>query len=112
MPSWFDISTPNSERIRGFYQELLGWTVHVLDDTYALVGGEGGTLSGGIGQAGPGSPYTGVVVYFPVDDVEAALEQAVKLGGTRRLDPVAVPGRGRIAVFDDPDGNTVGLTGP
>ncbi|MEV4625752.1 VOC family protein [Micromonospora sp. NPDC049523] len=109
VPGWFDISTPDSERTRAFYKELLGWTVHVLDDNYALVIGANGEPTGGIGQAGPGSPYTGFVTYFPVDDVEAALDQAEKLGGTRVLEPQSIPGRGRIAVFADPDGNNVGL---
>jgi predicted enzyme related to lactoylglutathione lyase len=31
------------------------------------------------------------------------------MGGGRRLDPVSLPGRGRMAVFTDPDGNPVGL---
>lgn len=103
---WFDVSTPDAPRARRFYHEMFGWPVTVIDDTYALLGEE---PMGGIGQAGPGSPYTGVVVYFRVENVDAALEQAERLGGGRRLDPVSVPGRGRIAVFTDPDGNPVGL---
>ncbi|SCL34462.1 hypothetical protein GA0070616_4975 [Micromonospora nigra] len=111
-PGWFDISTPDAERTRAFYKELFGWTVHVLDETYSLVGGANGEPMGGIGQAGPDAPYTGIVTYFPVPDVEAALVQAEKLGGTRRMDPQAIPGRGRIAAFADPDGNVVGLMSP
>ncbi|WP_035858484.1 VOC family protein [Kitasatospora cheerisanensis] len=110
-PAWFDISTPDAPRAHRFYQELFGWPVQVLDDTYALVGADGGEPAGGIGQAGPDSPYTGIVVYFPVADVEKALARAEELGGRRRLEPRSVPGRGRIAVFDDPDGNPVGLLG-
>jgi predicted enzyme related to lactoylglutathione lyase len=108
-PGWFDISTPDAARARNFYQELFGWQVHVVDDTYSLVAGASGEPGGGIGQSGPDSPYTGIVAYFPVDDVETALARAEKLGGTRRLDPQTIPNRGRIAVFDDPDGNPVGL---
>jgi predicted enzyme related to lactoylglutathione lyase len=108
-PGWFDISTPDAPRARQFYGELFGWPVQVLDDTYALVGaGDDGRPIGGVGQAGPDSPYTGLVVYFRVDDVADALDRAEKLGGTRRLEPRALP-TGRIAVFTDPDGNTVGL---
>ncbi|MFD8597882.1 VOC family protein [Kitasatospora sp. NPDC059646] len=110
-PAWFDLSTPDAPRARRFYRDLFGWPVQQLDETYALVGADGGEPTGGIGQAGPGSPYTGIVVYFPVPDVEAALARAEELGGRRRLEPQSVPGRGRIAVFDDPDGNPVGLLG-
>jgi predicted enzyme related to lactoylglutathione lyase len=108
-PAWFDISTPDAPRARRFYQEMFGWPVNVLDETYALVGDDSGQPTGGIGQAGPDSPYTGIVVYFEVDNVDTALARVGQLGGSRRLDPVSLPGRGRMAVFTDPDGNPVGL---
>jgi uncharacterized protein len=108
VPAWFDISTPDAPRAQQFYQEMFGWAVHVIDGGYALVG----EPAGGIGQADADGPYTGFVVYFRVDDVDAALARAEKLGGRRRLDPVALPGRGRMAVFTDPDGNPIGLLTP
>ncbi|MEU4512383.1 VOC family protein [Nonomuraea wenchangensis] len=107
-PGWFDISTPDAARARRFYEELFGWTVNAIDETYALVGGDGDRPAGGIGQAGPSSPYTGIVVYFAVDDVEAALARAEGLGGGRVMEPTPTP-MGRIAVFADLDGNQVGL---
>jgi uncharacterized protein len=42
----------------------------------------------------------------------AALARAEGLGGGRALDPISLPGTGRMAVFTDPDGNPVGLLGP
>ncbi|MFC4591049.1 VOC family protein [Sphaerisporangium corydalis] len=107
-PAWFDISTPDAPRARRFYQEMFGWPVNVIDETYALVGDDHGRPAGGIGHAGPGSPYTGFVAYFRVDDVDAALASAEKLGGTRVMEPTDTP-TGRIAAFADPDGNPVGL---
>lgn len=107
-PAWFDISTPDAPRARRFYQEVFGWPLRVLDDTYTLVGREDARPAGGIGQAGAGSPYVGIVVYFPVDDVDAALARAERLGARRVMAPVATP-LGRIAAFTDPDGNTVGV---
>ena len=111
-PAWFDISSPDAARARRFYQEMFGWPVNAIDDTYALVGGDGGPPTGGIGQAGPHSPYTGFVVYFQVDDVDTALARAEQLGGKRTLEPQALPGMGRMAVFTDPDSNVVGLLSP
>ncbi|GLF98767.1 VOC family protein [Streptomyces yaizuensis] len=110
-PSWFDISTPDSARARDFYQKMFGWTVTALDDTYALVGTENAPPAGGIGQAGPESPYVGIVVYFPVADVDVALARAVELGGTVVMKPQST-GDERIAAFKDLDGNTVGVTSP
>jgi predicted enzyme related to lactoylglutathione lyase len=107
-PAWFDISSPDAARAHRFYQEMFGWTVNVLDESYALVGGVNGQPAGGIGQAGPDSPYSGIVVYFPVDDIDAALARAEKLGGRRVMEPTQTP-VSLIAAFADPDGNVIGL---
>jgi uncharacterized protein len=106
-PAWFDISTPDAPRARRFYQELFGWPVTAIDESYGLVGDDG-QPAGGIGQAGPGSPYTGIVVYFQVEDVDSALARAEELGATRVMEPADTP-VSRIAVVTDPDGNLVGL---
>jgi predicted enzyme related to lactoylglutathione lyase len=50
-PAWFDISSPDAPRARHFYQEMFGWPVNLLDETYALVSGEGGQPAGGIAPA-------------------------------------------------------------
>ncbi|MFE1101892.1 VOC family protein [Nocardiopsis alba] len=110
-PGWFDISTPEPDRTKEFYSGLFGWKIHTLDGNYALVGSGDGPPAGGIGTAGPNSPYLGLVVYFPVPDVDAALARAEELGGTRVMEPQST-GDERIAAFTDPDGNTVGLIGP
>jgi predicted enzyme related to lactoylglutathione lyase len=108
-PGWFDISSPDSARARSFYGELFGWSISPIDDSYAMVSAGDGPPSGGIGQAGPDSPYVGVVPYFPVADVDAALARAEELGAKRAMEPHDTPPDGRIAAFTDPDGNTVGL---
>jgi predicted enzyme related to lactoylglutathione lyase len=110
-PGWFDISTPDAARATQFYQEMFGWQINALDDNYSMIAQEGNPPAGGIGQAGPSSPYTGLVVYFPVDDVVTALDRAEKLGGRRVMEPQPTP-MGRIAAFADPDGNCVGLQSP
>ncbi|WP_248783994.1 VOC family protein [Actinoalloteichus caeruleus] len=43
-------------------------------------------------------------------DVDSALARAERLGGTPVLEPVDVPGQGRIAAFSDPEGHVVGLS--
>jgi predicted enzyme related to lactoylglutathione lyase len=91
--AYFEIVSPDASRARAFYTELFGW--------YAI--------GGGIGAAEePGE--AGVKIYMRVDDLEAYLERAEKLGGTRVQPPTELPGEaGSIAVLADPDGNKVGL---
>ena len=58
-------------------------------------------------MAGPEGAYTGIVIYFPVDDVDSSLARAESLVCARVSDPADTPVN-RIAVFTDPDGNGVG----
>jgi predicted enzyme related to lactoylglutathione lyase len=110
-PAWIDITARDAAKARAFYSELLGWEIHVDPDMdYGLVAPSDGRLPGGIGQAGERYPHPpGVVVYFAVDDVESALARAERLGARRALDPWEIPGLGTMAVFEDPEGNRVGL---
>ncbi len=111
--AWFEIISPDAERAGKFYSELFGWKVDSgpMADGYALVdtqSGEG-AVSGGIGPADQGSGPS-VKIYMRVDDLDAYLERAVALGGTRLVPPTDLPGDfGKFAIFADPDGNQVGL---
>ncbi|MFC7646814.1 hypothetical protein ACFQX6_44395 [Streptosporangium lutulentum] len=49
-PAWFDISTPDASRTRHFYQEMFGWQVNILDETYALVTAEDGSRRARLGR--------------------------------------------------------------
>ena len=42
-------------------------------------------------------------------DVEAGLQKAESLGGTRVMGPMDVPDGPKLGLFKDPEGNTVGL---
>jgi uncharacterized protein len=113
--AFFEVSSRDHGRAQRFYSELFGWEV-TADPTmggYALVdtaAGEG-AIGGGIGPVeGAGEP--GLRIYVRVDDLDAYLDRAEQLGGTRLVPPTELPsGYGRFAVFGDPDGNTVGLWG-
>lgn len=51
----------------------------------------------------------GVIAYFPVDDVDAAVSAAQDLGASLVIEPWEIPGLGRMALVTDPEGNRVGL---
>jgi predicted enzyme related to lactoylglutathione lyase len=111
-PVWFDISSRDPQATGDFYSGVFGWTVHSLEgEDYAMIAAGDGPPSGGIGHGSDDAPYLGVVPYFPVDDLDAALERATTRGATVVLDPAPTP-MGRIAAIRDPQGHTVGLQGP
>jgi uncharacterized protein len=113
--AFFEIISADPGRARAFYTELFGWQAEPDPDPgmagYALVdtcGGEG-AIGGGIGPS-MAAGDTGVKIYMRVDDLDAYLEKAEKLGGTKVVPPTDLPGDfGRFAILADPDGNPVGL---
>jgi uncharacterized protein len=113
--AFFEVISPDHERAQKFYGELFGWQV-AADPAmggYGLVDAGAGedAIGGGIGpSSAPGD--AGVKIYVRVDDMEAFLDRAERLGGRRLVPPTDLPGEfGRFAIFTDPDGNQVGLWG-
>jgi predicted enzyme related to lactoylglutathione lyase len=111
--AFFEVISSDAPRAQKFYAELFGWQV-AADPAmggYGLVDTGAGedAVGGGIGAAdNPGE--AGVKIYMRVDDLEAYLDRAEKLGGRRLVPPTDLPGDfGRFAIFTDPDGNQVGL---
>ncbi|MDL5155500.1 VOC family protein [Actinomycetospora termitidis] len=107
---WIDVTASDASASRAFYGELFGWRIDVDEQLdYGLVDA-GGSLAGGIGQAGDASPHpVGVVTYVPVEDVTAAVARAEEAGGSVLVEPWTLPGLGTMAVVGDPDGNRIGL---
>jgi predicted enzyme related to lactoylglutathione lyase len=111
--AFFEVISTDPERAQKFYAEMFGWQVEANPDMggYALVdtGAGEGAVGGGIGPANTPTE-AGVKIYMRVDDLDASLERAERLGGQRLVPPTDLPGDyGRFAIFADPDGNPVGL---
>jgi predicted enzyme related to lactoylglutathione lyase len=108
-----EIIGQDAVKLQKFYGDLFSWKVGQAMGPemgyYGLIDGESSGLAGGIGQDmdGPGNRVT---FYVQVPDLQAKLDEAVKLGGKVLMPPMEVPGVVTIAMFADPAGNTVGLT--
>ncbi len=106
----FEIIASNRKKSQQFYSDLFGWSIKADDAMdYGLVASAGeNAIGGGIGPAQPESkPY--VTIYVLVDDLQAALNKAEKLGGKTTVPPMPIPGIGSFAIFADLDGNKIGL---
>ena len=111
--SWSELMTGDPAAATQFYGRLFGWKVEVMDvgtGPYHLVK-VGDTAVGGImpmpKDAGPMPPAWGC--YVTVDDVDATAEQCRGLGGTVCAGPMDIPGVGRFAVLQDPQGATINV---
>jgi predicted enzyme related to lactoylglutathione lyase len=120
----FEIIGNDPAKLRSYYGDLFGWEFATGDAATEAVSqpggygfvdgsttGDGTGINGGVGG---GAGYERrVLFYVGVPDVEAALQKAESLGGTRRMGPEPASG-GDFAVghFTDPEGHLIGVAGP
>jgi predicted enzyme related to lactoylglutathione lyase len=116
----FEVIGKDPEHLRGYYGDLFGWEFDTSGPISAAISQPGNygfvDTSDGVGipgGVGGGMGYDRhVIFYVGVPDVEAALQKAESLGGTRRMGPDKVPGRDLVVgQFTDPEGNLIGVAG-
>jgi uncharacterized protein len=116
----FEVIGKDPDKLRSYYGELFGWEFDTSSPVSAAVSEpanygfvEQDTTSDGIGipgGVGGGSGYDGrAIFYVGVPDVEAALQEAESLGGTRKMGPEKAPTGLVVGHFTDPEGNLIGL---
>jgi predicted enzyme related to lactoylglutathione lyase len=111
---WHDLMTDDLEAARTFYSGLLGWTFeetrHPNGGDYTLILSDGQLVGGMVQLADPeGAEYSRWVGYLSVPDVDSAADFTVAEGGTVVAGPLDLPGIGRAAAIQDPQGGVVGL---
>src|SRR5947209_14132552 len=92
----FEVVGKDHEKVQQYYSELFGWEYEdSRGDAYKLVplykGTDGVGIRGAVGGA-PEGEEGHVTFYVEVPNVEQALADAERLGGSRRMGPMAVPG--------------------
>ena len=118
----FEIIGTDPRALRRYYGDLFDWSFDTSGPVSPAVSEQGNygvtvpdtTSDGGIpGGVGGGAGYAGrTLFYVGVPDVEAALAQAEKLGGTRVSGPHPNPGTDLVVgFFTDPEGHLVGVAG-
>jgi predicted enzyme related to lactoylglutathione lyase len=108
----FEIGVKDASAANKFYADLFGWKIDSSNPmNYGIVdtdsGGEG--VGGGIMKP-PEGAGTYTTFYVNVEDLQATLDQAEKLGAKTIMPPMQVPEGPEIAMFSDPDGNVIGLS--
>ncbi|MXZ03065.1 MAG: VOC family protein [Chloroflexi bacterium] len=119
---WCELMTPDPETAAAFYRTLLrvktdpmempdgssNYIVHTQDGPVISISALAGLSEELLARLG-GPTW---IVYFNVDDVDAAVERAVQNGAELPDPPWDVPGVGRIAWIFDPLGALLGLITP
>lgn len=111
---WHDLITDNVPAATAFYGGLMGWTFeetrHPGGGDYTLVF-SGQRLVGGIVALDDpaNADYSRWLGYLSVKDVDEAVAITVAGGGSAVVGPLDLPGVGRAAAIQDPEGAVVGL---
>lgn len=104
----FQIGGKNAAALRGFYSEVFGWEVDEPTPIGAIRTNTGTGIDGGVHQVDEHQkPY--LAVYVAVEDLEGTVAKAEELGATIIVPPTDVDGVGSFAMFQDPEGNCIGL---
>ncbi len=109
--SWSELNTRDVEGAKAFYGDVFGWGLETEDlgegrGSYTTIMLGGGPVGGVLDMNERGVPEEVPAhwqVYFVVEDIDAAVEQAKAGGGGVMVEPFDVP-VGRIAILHDPHG--------
>jgi len=110
---WVDLVTPDPVAARRFYGELFGWTFTSVGSgqgAYALAHLDGAAIAGIVGRANPAGERSRSrwIPFMSARDV-SAIERAVsRAGGKALVATRAIPARGTLALFADPEGAIFG----
>ena len=109
--SWAELVTSDPVAAIAFYGRLFGWTSEAMDmggGSYHVVKA-GDAQVAGVMAPPPNAPSMPPAwgCYVTVTDIDATSALCVELGGKILVPPMDVPGVGRMAVLQDPQGAVI-----
>jgi predicted enzyme related to lactoylglutathione lyase len=114
---WSELATRSPQQARRFYEQALGWRFEAMPgpDGEYLVAHAGETPVAGIFEM-KGEMFAGIpehwFTYIAVDDVDARVAAAERLGAKLHRPIFDIPQVGRIAILQEPTGAMVGWMTP
>jgi predicted enzyme related to lactoylglutathione lyase len=109
---WYELSTPDVEASKKFYARFTGWGTQAFDANYNMFT-TGGVPIAGIFKLNDQMRSNGVppnwMAYVESDNVDDTVAKAKSLGAKVVAPAADIPGTGRYAVLQDPQGATFGV---
>lgn len=117
-PVWYELACTPSRRpdAEAFYADLFGWQIAdsgMEGFEYDLASADGDMVAGIMDMPADrdgANPFW--LIYFSVADADAATAAAVEAGASVQRPPADIPGTGRFAILEDPQGAAFGLLAP
>jgi len=106
---WFEVMTHDIVKSKAFYTELFGWGIEEMtmqNDSVYTAFKNGDTPIGGFFQLDESMKDVPAhwLAYLSVEDVDASAKKLEEAGGMIAVEPMSMPGVGRMALVVDPEG--------
>jgi predicted enzyme related to lactoylglutathione lyase len=112
---WNELHTSDPTKALSFYEKVLGFSHRSMDmgpgGIYHILS-KGGVDRGGVTHHLPAGVPPHWLPYVAVDDTDAVIARARKLGATIPMPPEDIPGVGRFGVLEDPTGAMLAIMKP
>jgi predicted enzyme related to lactoylglutathione lyase len=113
--AWAELNARGLKAAIPFYERLFGWTSSTSEYgeglEYTQFAVDGQNILGALEMSPeiPAATPSYWMVYFAIDDLDAAFKKATDLGAKEMVAPSEIPGGGRFAILSDPQGAMFGL---
>ncbi|HET6979463.1 MAG TPA: VOC family protein [Pyrinomonadaceae bacterium] len=103
--TWSELGTGDTDKAGEFYTSVFGWEKEPFGDMYTVLKNDGTGIGGMYKltpEMGPLPPHW--MLYFSVENADAAVQKATELGAQVMRPAEDIPGVGRFAILTDPQG--------
>jgi uncharacterized protein len=109
---WYELTTPDVDAAKKFYPRFANWGTQAFDANYTMFTHKDVPIAG-IFRLNNDMKSKGIppnwMPYIECDNVDATADKAKSLGATVTAGPDDIPGTGRFAVIQDPQGAVFGI---
>lgn len=103
-----EIPTTDLEKSKQFYKNVLGWDFKPFGNGYLLYNNHKGIMAG-LRLVEKVSIGDTTVFHVNIPDINSILERVKENGGAIKRNKTTIPAMGYYALFNDLEGNTIGL---
>jgi predicted enzyme related to lactoylglutathione lyase len=108
-----EISAHDHVAAAEWYRSLFGWKIQSFPEmNYSTADPGDGATGIGFNPVTEEQPAGTVVAYIQCEDIEETLARISEAGGDVMMEPLGIPGVGRMAQFVDPSGNRMAVLEP
>ncbi len=103
-----EIPTTDLNRSKDFFHKVLGWDFKPFGHDYLLFNNHKGTMVG-LRRVDEIAQGDSTIFHVNIPDIDSILRKVKDHGGAVKRTKTVIPAMGWYALFNDPDGNTIGL---